>query len=52
MLHLETANKRCRYRNFDLKKERQGRPLTQLNNADLKVMVEADPNKNIKELAV
>lgn len=37
--------------NFDLKNEPRGRPPTQVNNNELKEMVEADPSQTTQELA-
>ncbi|CAH2089379.1 unnamed protein product [Euphydryas editha] len=44
--------KRFRDGNFDLKNEPRGRPPTQVNNNELKEMVEADPSQTIQELTV
>ncbi|XP_045448204.1 histone-lysine N-methyltransferase SETMAR-like [Melitaea cinxia] len=37
--------------NFDLKNEPRGRPPTQVNNNELKEMVEADPSQTTQKLA-
>ncbi|XP_045782284.1 histone-lysine N-methyltransferase SETMAR-like [Maniola jurtina] len=43
--------KRFRDGNFDLKNEPRGRPSTQVNNNDLKEMVQAGPSQTTQELA-
>lgn len=43
--------KRFRDGNFDLKNEPRGRPPTQVNNDELKEIVEADPSQTTQELA-